>query len=86
VNSVVYNEYKNQIDTTLTAIEHRNSVGMQFLVIISFSKLILFKIRVRNVKFQIYEWQRATGSGALTARLKRATTNGAFHYFYQTRH
>jgi hypothetical protein len=36
----------------------------QFLVIISFIKLILLKIRVRIVKFQIYEWQRATTSGA----------------------
>jgi hypothetical protein len=27
----------------------------QFLVIINFIKLILLKIRVRNVKFQIYE-------------------------------
>jgi hypothetical protein len=27
----------------------------QFLVIISFIKLILLKIRVRNIKFQIYE-------------------------------
>jgi hypothetical protein len=44
-----------------------------FLVIISFIKLILLKIRVRNVKFQIYEWQRSTGSDA-------------FHYFYETRH
>jgi hypothetical protein len=47
--------------------------SMQFLVIISFIKLILLKIRVRNVKFQIYEWQRVTG-------------NGVFHYFYETRH
>jgi hypothetical protein len=28
---------------------------------------------VRNVKFQIYEWQRATVSGV-------------FHYFYEIRH
>jgi hypothetical protein len=33
-----------------------------FLIIITI-KLILLKIRVRTVKFQIYEWQRATGSG-----------------------
>jgi hypothetical protein len=45
----------------------------QFLVIIVIIKLILLKIRVRTVKFQIYEWQRATVSGA-------------FHYFYKTRH
>jgi hypothetical protein len=37
---------------------------------------------VRNVKFQIYEWQRATGSGAFTAHLKRATDSGGFPYFY----
>jgi hypothetical protein len=36
----------------------------QMLVKISFIKLILLKKRVRNVKFQIYEWQRATVSGA----------------------
>jgi hypothetical protein len=36
----------------------------QFLVIIMIIKLILLKVRVRTVKFQIYEWQRATGSGA----------------------
>jgi hypothetical protein len=30
-------------------------VGVQILVIINFIKLILLKIRVRNVKFQIYE-------------------------------
>jgi hypothetical protein len=40
----------------------------QFLVIITFIKLILLKIRVRNVKFQIYEWQRATGSDAFETR------------------
>jgi hypothetical protein len=45
----------------------------QFLVIISFIKLILLKIRVGNVKYQIYEWQRATA-------------NGVFHYLYETRH
>jgi hypothetical protein len=43
---------------------------VQFLVIISFIKLILLKIRVKNVKYQIYEWQRATSSDA-------------FHYFYE---
>jgi hypothetical protein len=46
-------------------------LSFQFLVIISFIKLILLKIRVRNVKFQIYEWQHATASGAFTARLKQ---------------
>jgi hypothetical protein len=30
-------------------------LNQQILVIISFIKLILLKIRVRNVKFQIYE-------------------------------
>jgi hypothetical protein len=36
----------------------------QFLMKIIISKLILLKIRVKIVKFQIYEWQRATVSGA----------------------
>jgi hypothetical protein len=36
----------------------------QFLLLIIIIKLILLKIRVKTVKFQIYEWQRATGSGA----------------------
>jgi hypothetical protein len=49
----------------------------------------LLKIRVRSVKFQIYEWQRATGSGAFNARLKHVTVSGAFHgvfpYLYETR-
>jgi hypothetical protein len=34
------------------------------LLLIIIIKLILLKIRVRTVKFQIYEWQCATGSGA----------------------
>jgi hypothetical protein len=60
----------------------------QFLVIISFIELILLKIRVRNVKFQIYEWQRATDSGAFTACFliftKRVTASGAFtSYIYK---
>jgi hypothetical protein len=46
---------------------------VQFLLLIIIIKLILLKIRVRTVKFQIYEWQCATASGA-------------FHYFYETRH
>jgi hypothetical protein len=37
---------------------------IQFLLLISIIKLILLKIRVKTVKFQIYEWQRATVSGA----------------------
>jgi membrane protein YdbS with pleckstrin-like domain len=44
-------------------------VGRQFLIIIIIIKLILLKIRVRNVKFQIYEWQRAIGNGVLTKRV-----------------
>jgi hypothetical protein len=47
---------------------------------------------VRNVKFQIYEWQRVTDSGAFTAPVarfiiftKRATSSGALPYFYETR-
>jgi hypothetical protein len=40
------------------------SERFQFLLIIIIIKLLLLKIKVRTVKFQIYEWQRATGSGA----------------------
>jgi hypothetical protein len=36
----------------------------QFLIIMNIIKLILLKIRVRTVKFQIYEWQRVTVSDA----------------------
>jgi hypothetical protein len=36
----------------------------QFLLLISIIKLILLKIRLKTGKFQIYEWQRATVSGA----------------------
>jgi hypothetical protein len=55
----------------------------QFLIIlIIIIKLILLKIRVKNVKLQIYEWQRATASDILT---KRATASGAFGcYKYHT--
>jgi hypothetical protein len=58
---------------------------MQILVIISFIKLILLKIRVRTVKFQIYEWQRATASGVDETRvkiIKRATVSGAFRNLF----
>jgi hypothetical protein len=47
----------------------------QFLLLLIIIKLILLKIRVRTVKFQIYEWQRATVSGANETR-----------YFDETRH
>jgi hypothetical protein len=47
---------------------------LQFLLLIIIIKLILLKIRVRTVKFQIYEWQRATASGADETR----TASGAF--------
>jgi hypothetical protein len=36
----------------------------QFLLLIIIIKLILLKIRVKTVKFQIYEWQRVIVSGA----------------------
>jgi hypothetical protein len=36
----------------------------QFLLLLIIIKLILLKIRVRTVKFQIYEWQRVIVSGA----------------------
>jgi hypothetical protein len=36
----------------------------QFLLLLIIIKLILLKIRVRTVKLQIYEWQRATASGS----------------------
>jgi superfamily II DNA/RNA helicase len=42
----------------------RAELSGQFLLLISIIKLILLKIRVKTVKFQIYEWQRATVSGA----------------------
>jgi hypothetical protein len=68
------------------------TVILQFLVIIIIIKLILLKIRVRTVKFQIYKWQRATVSGAFetVARfiifMKRATVSGAFaSYIYKVR-
>jgi hypothetical protein len=41
-----------------------SSKRQQFLLLIIIIKLILLKIRVRTGKFQIYEWQRATVSGA----------------------
>jgi hypothetical protein len=51
---------------------------VQILVIISFIKLILLKIRVRNVKFQIYEWQCATASGAFRPNPVQVTA----HFVY----
>jgi uncharacterized integral membrane protein len=68
-------------------------IYVSFLIIIII-KLILSKIRVRTVNFQIYEWQRATASGVETKRatandafhMKRATGSGAFAYYInQTR-
>jgi hypothetical protein len=56
-----------------------------FLIIIII-KLILLKIRVRTVKFQIYEWQRATASDAFEPRhsqwrwVKHATVSDVFAY------
>jgi hypothetical protein len=61
----------------------RASYLSSFLVIISFIKLILLKIRVRNVKFHI------TASLVVTRFIifmKRATDSGAFiSYIYKTR-
>jgi hypothetical protein len=71
---------------------------LQFLLIIIIIKLILLKIKVRIVKFQIYEWQRATVSGAFRPnpaqvrwrgiarfvyiRSKRVTASGALSFVY----
>jgi hypothetical protein len=43
---------------------NRQSHKKQFLIILIIIKLLLLKIRVRNEKFQIYEWQRVIGSDA----------------------
>jgi hypothetical protein len=49
----------------------------QFLLLIIIIKLILLKIRVRTVKFQIYKWQRATGSGAFRPNPAQVRWRGA---------
>jgi hypothetical protein len=62
------------------------------LVIISFIKLILLKIKVRNVKFQIYEQWRVSSKprevrwrGAayfVYIKSKHATDSGALSFVY----
>jgi hypothetical protein len=80
---------------------HYSMQVVQFLLLIIIIKLILLKIRVRIVKFQIYEWQRATVNSVFRPnptqvrwkgaacfvyiRSKRATDSDVFHKNNTTR-
>jgi hypothetical protein len=55
---------------------------LQFLLIIIIIKLILLKIRVRTLKFQIYEWQRVTDSDVFRPNLAQVRWRSAVRFVY----